>query len=241
MAQGNVEIFADPSAVTQEAARRIVAAAGAAKGIFSLVLSGGNTPKALYELLASPQFRTQIDWSKVEIYFGDERCVPPDNSESNYLMAQTALLSKVPIDASRIHRIRGEIDPAAAAMEYGQMLKSKFTGGGADLLLLGMGDDGHTASLFPGTAALNETHHRCVANFVPKMNTWRVTLTYPFLNKSAAVMILAVGAGKAQRLVEVLQGPRDPHRLPIQGIEPAGGKLAWMLDAAAAAGLHRAT
>ena len=241
MAQGNVEIFADPSAVTQEAARRIVAAAGAAKGIFSLVLSGGNTPKALYELLASPQFRTQIDWSKVEIYFGDERCVPPDNSESNYLMAQTALLSKVPIDASRIHRIRGEIDPAAAAMEYGQMLKSKFTGGGADMLLLGMGDDGHTASLFPGTAALNETHHRCVANFVPKMNTWRVTLTYPFLNKSAAVMILAVGAGKAQRLVEVLQGPRDPHRLPIQGIEPAGGKLAWMLDAAAAAGLHRAT
>ena len=241
MAQGNVEIFADPSAVTQEAARRIVAAAGAAKGIFSLVLSGGNTPKALYELLASPQFRTQIDWSKVEIYFGDERCVPPDNSESNYLMAQTALLSKVPIDASRIHRIRGEIDPAAAAMEYGQMLKSKFADGGADVLLLGMGDDGHTASLFPGTVALNETHHRCVANFVPKMNTWRVTLTYPFLNKSAAVMILAVGAGKAQRLVEVLQGPRDPHRLPIQGIEPAGGKLAWMLDAAAAAGLHRAT
>jgi 6-phosphogluconolactonase len=154
-------------------------------------------------------------------------------------MAQTALLSKVPIDASRVHRIRGEIDPAAAAMEYGQMLKSKFGDGGADVLLLGMGDDGHTASLFPGTAALNETHHRCVANFVPRMNTWRVTLTYPFLNKSAAVMILAVGAAKTQRLAEVLHGPRDPQRLPIQRIEPVGGTLAWLLDAAAAGDLTK--
>ena len=234
-----IKILPDATGVTQEAARRIVAAAGAAKGIFSLVLSGGNTPKALYELLASAPFRTQIDWAKVEIYFGDERCVPPDHPDSNYLMAQTALLSKVPIDASRIHRIRGEIDPAAAAMEYGQMLKSKFADGGADVLLLGMGDDGHTASLFPGTAALNETHHRCVANFVPRMNTWRVTLTYQFLNKSAAVMILAVGAAKAQRLVEVLEGPRDPQRLPIQGIEPMGGKLAWLLDSAAAVDLNK--
>jgi len=234
-----IKILPDATGVTQEAARRIVAAAGAAKGIFSLVLSGGNTPKALYELLASSAYRTQIDWSKVEIYFGDERCVPPDNSESNYLMAQTALLSKVPIDASRVHRIRGEIDPAAAAMEYGQMLKSKFGDGGADVLLLGMGDDGHTASLFPGTAALNETHHRCVANFVPRMNTWRVTLTYPFLNKSAAVMILAVGAAKTQRLAEVLHGPRDPQRLPIQRIEPVGGTLAWLLDAAAAGDLTK--
>ena len=233
-----IKILSDAAAVTHEAAQRIVAAAKKG-GIFSLCLSGGNTPKALYELLASPQYRTQIDWSKIEIYFGDERCVPPDNSESNYLMAQTALLSKVPIDASRIHRIRGEIEPQAAAMEYGQLLKSKFGDGGLDMLLLGMGDDGHTASLFPGTAALNETHHRCVANFVPRMNTWRVTLTYPILNKSAAVMMLVVGAGKAQRLQEVLHGPRDPQRLPIQGIEPVSGKLAWLLDAGAAGGMSK--
>jgi 6-phosphogluconolactonase len=232
-----IKIFPDPSGVTQEAARRIVAVAGGTEGIFSLVLCGGNTPKTLYEILASPAYRSQIDWSKIEIYFGDERCVGPTHPESNYLMAQTALLGKVPIDESRVHRIRGEIDPQAAAIEYGRLLKSKFADGGADMLLLGMGDDGHTASLFPGTAALSETHHRCVANFVPKLNAWRVTLTYPFLNKSAAVMILAVGAAKAQRLAEVLHGPRDPARLPIQGIEPASGKLAWVVDAAAASRL----
>jgi 6-phosphogluconolactonase len=235
--QAEIKTLSDPKAVTHEAALRIVAAAAAVKGIFSLVLSGGNTPKALYELLASPPYRSQIDWSKIEIYFGDERCVPPTDPESNYLMAKTALLSKVPIDESRIHRIRGEIDPQAAAIEYGQLLKSKFGDGGPDLLLLGMGDDGHTASLFPGTAALNETHHRCVANFVPRMNVWRVTMTYPFLNKSAAVIILLVGAGKTQRLAEVLNGPRDPARLPIQGIAPASEKLTWLLDAAAAGGL----
>ncbi len=236
-----IKTLSDPTAVTHEAAVRIVAAAKAKTGIFSLVLSGGNTPKALYELLASPAYVSQIDWSKIEIYFGDERCVPPTDHESNYLMAKTALLDKVPIDAGRVHRIRGEIDPQAAAIEYGQLLKSKFGDGGADVLLLGMGDDGHTASLFPGTAALKETHHRCAANFVPRMNVWRVTMTYPFLNKSAVVMMLVVGAGKAQRLVEVLKGPRDVEGLPIQGIEPVGGKLTWLLDAGAASGLSSVT
>jgi 6-phosphogluconolactonase len=232
-----ISILTDVQAVTQEAARRIVVAANSTAGIFSLVLSGGNTPKSLYELLASPAYRSQIDWAKVEIYFGDERCVPPTDSQSNYHMAQTAMLSKLPIDESRIHRIRGEIDPEAAAIEYGRLLKSKFGdrgGGGPDMVLLGMGDDGHTASLFPGMAALNETHHRCTSNFVPKLDAWRVTMTYPFLNGAATVMVLVVGAAKAKRIAEVLHGPRDVQRLPIQGIEPASGKLTWLIDAMAA-------
>jgi 6-phosphogluconolactonase len=226
-----ISILPDAQAVTQEAARRIVAAAESSSGIFSLVLCGGNTPKSLYELLVSSAYRSEIDWAKVEIYFGDERCVPPTDSQSNYHMAQMAMLSKLPIDESRIHRIRGEIDPQEAAIEYGRLLKSKFGDGGPDMVLLGMGEDGHTASLFPGTAALNETHHRCTANFVPKLDAWRVTMTYPFLNRAAAVMVLVVGAAKAKRLQEVLHGPRDVQRLPIQGIEPASGKLSWLLDA----------
>jgi 6-phosphogluconolactonase len=229
-----IRILPDAQAVTQEAARRIVVAAGSVSGIFSLVLSGGSTPKSLYELLASPAYRSEIDWAKVEIYFGDERCVPPTDSLSNYHMAQTAMLSKLPIDESRVHRIHGEMDPQEAAIEYGRLLKSKFGDGGPDMVLLGMGEDGHTASLFPGTAALNETHHRCTANFVPKLDAWRVTMTYPFLNRAAAVMVLVVGVVKAKRLQEVLHGPHDVQRLPIQGIEPISGKLTWLLDATAA-------
>ena len=193
-----IRVLTDAQAVTREAARRIVAAANSTAGIFSLVLSGGSTPKSLYELLASPAYRSQIDWAKVEIYFGDERCVPPTDSQSNYHMAQTAMLSKLPIDESRVHRIRGEIDPQEAAIEYGRLLKNKFGEGGPDMVLLGMGEDGHTASLFPGTAALNETHHRCTANFFQKLDAWRVTMTYPFLNRAAEVVVLVVGAAKAR-------------------------------------------
>jgi 6-phosphogluconolactonase len=130
--------------------------------------------------------------------------------------------------------MRGEIDPNQAAKEYGQMLKEKFGEGGLDLVLLGMGDDGHTASLFPNTQALRETKHRCVANFVPKMNTWRITLSAPFINQCKRVLILVAGAEKEQPLSEALEGPRDPERLPIQLIEPVNGQLVWMIDAAAA-------
>ena len=133
--------------------------------------------------------------------------------------------------------MRGELPPEAAAMEYGQLLKEKFKKGGPDMVLLGMGDDGHTASLFPGTAALDETHHRCVANYVEKLKTWRITMTYPFLNSAAEVIMLISGEGKAQRLEEVLEGPRDPKRLPIQNIQPVG-KLTWLLDAPAAS-MHK--
>src|SRR5699024_4642592 len=129
-------------------------------GEFSVALAGGNTPKSLYELLAGDAFRDQIEWSKVSIYFGDERAVPPDHPDSNYAMARGALLSRVPIPEDNIHRMRGEIDPEDAAIEYGRVLKSTYGDhGGLDLVLLGMGDDGHTASLFPDTAALDEMKH----------------------------------------------------------------------------------
>jgi 6-phosphogluconolactonase len=232
-----IKVLPDPSAVAEEAARRVVAIAHESierQDSFSIVLSGGSTPKALYEKLASEPFRSQMDWAKAKVFFGDERCVPPDDADSNYRMARLALLSEVPIPGDNIYRIRGEIDPQQAAIEYGQMLKEQFGDGGADLVLLGMGDDGHTASLFPNTEALKETKHRCVANYVEKMKAWRVTMTAPFINRSQHVMVLVCGANKASRVEEVLEGPSEPERLPIQRIAPPSGSMTWLLDAAAA-------
>jgi 6-phosphogluconolactonase len=232
----------DAPAVAHAALRLLVAAAKKAidaKGSFSVALSGGSTPKMLYEMLARgepTQPRWPFEWDKLHIYFGDERCVPPDHADSNFRMADEALLSKVPIPAQNIHRMRGEIEPNEAAKEYGQMLKDQFGEEGIDLVLLGMGDDGHTASLFPNTEALKETKHRCVAHFVEHSTTganWRITLTAPFINRSSEVLILVAGASKAARLREVLHGPKDPMRLPIQLIQPAG-QLLWIIDGAAA-------
>jgi 6-phosphogluconolactonase len=239
----DIRIFPDPAAVAGAAADLLVEsfrAKAAVKDNFSLALSGGSTPKLLYQLLAQEPYRGEIDWSHVEIYFGDERAVPPEHPDSNYKMANEALLSHVPLKPENIHRMRGEIDPTAAAIEYGQLLKTKFGDGGPDLTFLGMGDDGHTASLFPNTPVLSETHHRCVGYFVEKSTTgksWRITMTAPFINRSGQVAMLITGAGKAARLAEVLYGARDPMRLPIQLIAPASGGLKWMLDQAAAAKL----
>ena len=237
MTQPEIQVLPDPAAVAAEAAERVVRAADeeiALAGRFSFVLAGGSTPKALYELLASDEYRDQIDWPHVEIYFGDERTVPPDHEDSNYRMAHEAMLSKLPIADSHVHRMRGEVDPEEAAKDYGLLLKEKFGDGGPDLVLLGMGDDGHTASLFPGTTALAETKHRAFANPVPKLNTTRLTMTAPFINRAREVIITVTGANKAQRLAEVLEGPRDPERLPVQLIQPQSGKLTWLIDTAAA-------
>ena len=182
--------------------------------------SGGSTPKALHAHLASEPLQSQIDWMHVHIFFGDERTVPPDHADSNYRMAHETLLSKVPIPGDNVHRMRGEIDPQTAAKEYGEMLKTEFGDGGLDFVILGMGDDGHTASLFPQTTALKESKHRCVANHVEKLNTWRITLTAPFINRAANVLVLIAGAAKAERVSEVLELADDPERLPIQMIDP---------------------
>jgi 6-phosphogluconolactonase len=233
MIKPEIKVLPDLSAIAHEAAERIVALAKSGDP-FSLVLSGGSTPKTLYQLLASDEYRKQIDWNKVEIYFGDERCVPPDDPQSNFRMASEAMLSKLPIPEKNIHRMRGEIDPQAAAKEYGQLLKEKFGDGGADVVLLGMGPDGHTGSLFPGTEAVSETKHRCVAIFVQKLNMWRITMTAPFFNRAKNVLVLVSGAEKAATLEQVLHGPRDVQKTPIQLIAPTAGTMIWLLDSAAA-------
>jgi 6-phosphogluconolactonase len=232
-----IKVSPTAEALARAAAEMVVAEGEAAielRGRFALALSGGSTPKAMHKILASDEFRDQLDWSKVEIFFGDERCVPPEHADSNYRMAKETLLSKVPIPGDNVYRMRGEIDPNEAANEYGQMLNEKFGDGGLDLIFLGMGDDGHTASLFPGTEALREMKHRCVANHVEKLNAWRITLTAPFINRASRVAILVSGASKAARLAEVLEGARDPERLPVQLIQPDPGQLTWMLDSDAA-------
>jgi 6-phosphogluconolactonase len=238
-----IQILPGPPSVAQAAADIIVAAArrAAAEGrTFSLVLSGGSTPKILYQLLAAESYRSQIEWPSVEVYFGDERAVPRDHPDSNFKMANDALLSRVPLRPDHVHRMRGEIDPNQAAIEYGRMLKSRFGDAGPDVTLLGMGDDGHTASLFPYSPAVSETCHRCVAQFVEKSTTgpsWRITLTAPFLNRSAKILVMVTGQSKAARLAEVLEGPKDPQRLPIQLILPADPM--FLLDTPAASRLSQ--
>lgn len=237
MATPRIRVLPDAPAVAQAAAEHILHAASAAiadHGSFTIALSGGSTPKQLYELLAEEPYASQLDWAHIEIYFSDERCVPPEAADSNFRLASEALLEAIAIPPGNIHRMRGEIDPQTAAIEYGQMLQNRFVDGGLDLCLLGMGEDGHTASLFPGTTAVGEAHHRCVAVFVERLHAWRITLTAPFLNRSNEVLILVTGPGKARTAQQVLEGPSDPATWPIQLINPPQGQLIWLLDAAAA-------
>lgn len=237
MSNPEIHVLPTPEQVADEAARRVVNAIDESiemKDRFSIALAGGSTPKMLYELLAKEPYRSSIDWTKVHVFFGDERCVPPDHADSNYRMAREALLGKVPLPPDNVYRMKGELDPKAAAEEYDQQLREWFADNAIDLVLLGMGDDGHTASLFPGTEALGETTRRCVANHVPKLNTWRLTLTAPFINQAWQVMILVTGRNKAERLQEVLEGAPDPQRLPVQMIKPEIGRLVWLMDTAAA-------
>jgi 6-phosphogluconolactonase len=209
-------------------------------GRFAVALSGGSTPRALYALLASDQFQPQVPWPQVHVFWGDERCVPPDHSESNYRMAREALLDAVPIPIQNIHRMPGEYaDHTRAATEYEQTLKTFFEVPAGkvprfDLILLGMGDDGHTASLFPGTAALAEQERWVTANYVEKLATHRLTLTVPVINHAANVVFLISGESKASVLREVLEGEYQPQRFPSQFIRPEGGRLLFILDRAAA-------
>lgn len=237
-----IAVLPDVPAIAREAADRIVALAGQVQQQgrnFSLALSGGSTPKPLYELLATEPYRSRIDWARVEIYFGDERCVPPNHPESNYRMADLALLSKVPIPPTQIHRMRGEIEPEQAGKEYDQLLAEKFgDAGGIDVNLLGLGDDGHTASLFPGTPGVRETSRLAMAQFVEHSTTgksWRITMTAPFINRSGVAMFLTAGAKKAPALQQILEGDRNPEKYPAQLIDPEKTQVVWLLDVAAAA------
>lgn len=236
-----IKVVPDVKGVAAEAAERVARAAERAiaeRGRFSIALSGGSTPKALHALLASEPYRSRIDWSRVYVLWGDERAVPPEHKDSNYRMAEETLLSKVPIPKEQIHRMRGEMAERAdeAAREYGLMLKQKVEDG-LDVVLLGMGGDGHTASIFPHTKAVSETEHRVIGYFAENSSTgpsWRITMTAPYINQAREILILLAGGDKAARVKEVLEGPRDPARLPIQLINPTQGKLTWIMDTAAA-------
>ena len=241
----SVKVFDDAEEVARAAAARVVELAAAAvdeRGAFSLALSGGSTPRRVYELLASEEFSGRVDWANVHVFFGDERAVPADHADSNFRMANESLLARVPLPERNVHRIEGLGDAAANASDYESELRGLFGDDAEwprlDLVLLGMGDDGHTASLFPGTAALDERRAWVAANWVEKLGAWRVTLTAPAINAARHVLFLAGGAGKAERLREVLQGERDPSRLPSQLIRPHDGTLEWFVDRAAASRLE---
>lgn len=200
----------------------------------SLVLSGGSTPRPLYELLATDEYRNRIAWNKLLVFFSDERCVPPDDPDSNYKMAYDNLLSRVPIPEKNIFRLRGEIDPEEAATDYESVIK-KILGKelSFDLVLLGMGADGHIASLFPATTALQETKKLVAANYVDKLKAHRLTLTLPILNRARNVIFLVSGKDKAKAVSSVFTDA-SLQRLPARLIKPVEGNVVWFLDKEAA-------
>jgi 6-phosphogluconolactonase len=202
----------------------------------AVALSGGTTPAATYARLATPAFARRVDWARVHIFWGDERCVPPDHADSNYRMARQTLLDGVPLPAPNLHRMRAELEPPLAAADYEQDLRTFFgeTLPRFDLMLQGLGEDGHTASLFPGTAALHETRRWVTANWVEKLNSWRLTLTPMVINHAARVVFLVAGVGKTAMVRAVLSGPFQPEVWPAQLIQPTAGQLVWLMDAAAA-------
>lgn len=208
---------------------------------FNVTLSGGSTPRKLYELLAKPPYLLSISWEGVHFFWGDERCVQPNHPESNYRMFREAFLSRVSLPRENIHRIRAEMQPEKAASEYENELK-KFFGQPEfprfNLALMGLGTDGHTASLFPETKVLQEKRRWVAAQHVDKLKANRITLTVPVFNQAEAVIFLVSGEDKAEILPQILEGPANPERFPAQFIRPANGRLVWVVDEAAAKNLR---
>lgn len=228
---GTIVVHDTPEALSRDAAARIVAAARATvetRGSFTLALAGGGTPLAAYRLLAGA---VEMPWAVTQLYWGDERCVPPDDAESNYGAARRALLDHLTVPPAQVHRIEGEDpDPHAAAARYAALLPARF-----DLLLLGIGEDGHIASLFPGDIALHEHTRRAVAVLAPKPPPRRITITPPVLAAARATLVLATGAAKASPVVRALVGDINIDELPAQLVRPA----TWLLDRGAARELAR--
>jgi 6-phosphogluconolactonase len=238
--QVEVQVQADLDELSKAAASELLRQAQRAvqaKGQFSLALSGGSTPRSLYSLLANnSSLRPEVPWEKTHFFWGDERHVPPEHPESNYRMAQEAMLSRVPVPSENIHRINAENPNAQwAAEEYEETLRTFFRLGAGeiprfDLVLLGMGLDGHTASLFPGTDALGEREHLVVANWVEKLHAHRITMTLPVFNRAAMVLFLVSGEEKAETLRRVLGGKREKTPFPSQLVRPTQGRLLWLVD-----------
>lgn len=239
----DVRILTNIDAIAKRAAQDFLQSATQAvseKGSFTVALSGGSTPKALFSLLATDAaLRSQLPWDKMSMYFGDERSVGPDHADSNFRMATETMLSKVPIKPEQVFRIKGEYkDTEKAAQEYEQVLRTSFKIADGqfprfDLVFLGIGNEGHTASLFPGTKALQETRRLAVRNWVGKLYTNRITLTAPVINNAARVVFMVTGADKTLALKGILEGPHEPDQLPAQLIQPSNGKLVWLVDTVA--------
>lgn len=238
-----IKIFQNPEELNLYAAVKFIAAGNAAieqNGRYSVALAGGSTPKALYKLLASEELRTQLDWRKVFFFFGDERDVSIDSEESNFRMAYESILKPLEIQPENIFRWQTEFGNAEKTAEnYAQTIKSFFDLSENefprfDLILLGMGEDGHTASLFPFSEGLRENEKIAVVNFVEKFNTNRLTLTFPVINNASNIVFLISGSAKADALREVLRGESQPEKFPSQNVNPKDGNLFWLVDREAA-------
>lgn len=214
----------------------ITAASSAIKdhGYFAVALSGGSTPKAIFTLLARDENRSKVDWNKVLLFWSDERAVPPDHPDSNYHMAIEAGLGKLGIPPEHIFRMPADYDIEANALEYESEILEKLPGGSFDMVMLGMGDDGHTASLFPQTHGLHVQDRLVIANYVPQLNTWRMSLTFPCINKAKTIVIYVIGKGKSEMLKKVLSEKHDPDQLPIQSVGTPAHRALWIADSDAA-------
>jgi 6-phosphogluconolactonase len=237
-AHAEVRVFADLEELSRAAAEHIVSLSRSAKasGRFALALSGGSTPARLYSLLGAPPYRDAIDWFNLHLFWADERCVPPDHPESNFRLVRDALLSKVALPGGNIHRIIGEAGPERAARDYEETLRA-FFGPGLfpvfNLILLGAGEDGHTASLFPGSPALRERSRAATAVVLDSQKPGRVSLTLPVLNHASQVLFLAAGRSKAAVVHEILEDG-NPKQYPAGLVQPARGRVTWMIDREAA-------
>jgi 6-phosphogluconolactonase len=233
-----IRIFVDLELLSQEAAKIFANLADqsvCSRGCFAVALSGGNTPRRLHEILASAPFHDKVPWQSVHFFWGDERCVPPDDQRSNYCMARETLLDHVPVPPENIHAVKGDLAPAQAAAQYEAKLR-KFFGSRPpvfDLILLGMGDNAHTASLFPHTPVLNETKRWVSDVYINELDMYRVTFTAPLINQAGQVVFLVSGADKAIALQNVLEGAYQPEEYPAQLIRPKGAHPLWLVDKAA--------
>ena len=240
MYDGERRIYVDDDALARAVAQHVVTLANDTRSRrrpFAVALAGGSTPRQAYAALASPEFADRIAWDRAHLCWSDERCVPPDHEESNYRMARELLLDHVPIPEENVHRMRGELPPNEAARAYEDEIVALFHEievTSFDLILLGLGEDGHTASLFPGTAALNERERWVVANHVQKLEAWRLTLTLPAINAAEDVAFIVSGERKRAILHRVWDASQDGSELPAQRVQPDDGRLIWMVDAEAA-------
>ncbi|MFQ5605451.1 MAG: 6-phosphogluconolactonase [bacterium] len=241
-----IDIYPSKPALVTMAAEKIVEIINLSRqrwGDCSVALAGGNTPRDVYSLLASRLYQNRVDWPQVHLFWGDERAVPPDHPDSNFRMVKESLLDQIEIPPANVHRMRGEIEPEQAALEYEQVLLEQFNESPPrfDLILLGLGEDGHTASLFPGAKAIDEKNKLVTSVFVSRLDTNRITLTLPVLNAARTVIFLVAGSSKSEIVQRVLNLDGPSKQLPASLVLPVPGNLMWMLDNSAAALLFEKT